>query len=96
MTIWQKASAYLFENDYICNPNLFLMTPESASYVGYAASFFVVLSFVLKDLRKVRVVNLIGCIFFVIYGIYSGMLWPIIIPNAILCFIQAYHLLKKD
>jgi hypothetical protein len=24
------------------------------------------------------------------------MLWPIIIPNAILCFIQAYHLLKKD
>lgn len=72
------------------------MSPEIASYVGYAASFFVVLSFILKDLRKVRIVNLIGCILFVIYGIYSGMLWPIIIPNAILCFIQLYHLLKKD
>ncbi len=72
------------------------MSPEIASYVGYAASFFVVLSFILKDLRKVRIVNLIGCILFVIYGMYSGMLWPIIIPNAILCFIQLYHLVKKD
>lgn len=72
------------------------MTPEIAGYFGYAASFFVVLSFVLKDLRKVRLVNLVGCICFVIYGVFSGMLWPIIIPNAILCFIQIYHLLKKD
>ncbi|MBW8358792.1 MAG: uroporphyrinogen decarboxylase [Weeksellaceae bacterium] len=72
------------------------MSPETASYFGYAASFFIVLSFILKDLKKVRLVNVIGCILFVIYGIFSGMLWPIIIPNAILCFIQAYHLLKKD
>ncbi len=72
------------------------MTPEIANYVGYAASFFVVLSFILKDLRKVRVVNLIGCILFVIYGVFSSMLWPIIIPNAILCVIQLYHLVKKD
>ncbi len=71
------------------------MTPEIASYFGYAASFFVVLSFVLKDLKKVRLVNLVGCICFVIYGVFSGMLWPIIIPNAILCLIQIYHLLKK-
>ena len=71
------------------------MSSEIASYIGYAASFFVVLSFILKDLRKVRVVNLIGCILFVFYGVYSGMLWPIIIPNAVLCFIQGYHLLKK-
>ncbi|WOC52333.1 hypothetical protein BPO_1686 [Bergeyella porcorum] len=72
------------------------MTPEIASYIGYVASFFVVLSFVLKDLKKVRLVNLVGCICFVIYGIFSGMLWPIIIPNAILCVIQLYHLLKKN
>lgn len=72
------------------------MTPEIANYVGYAASFFVVLSFILKDLRKVRVVNLMGCILFVLYGVFSNMLWPIIIPNAILCFIQLYHLVKKD
>lgn len=70
------------------------MSPEINNYVGYVASLFVVLSFVLKDLRKVRIVNLIGCICFVIYGYFSG-LWPIIIPNAILCVIQLFHLIKK-
>ncbi|MCU7614492.1 uroporphyrinogen decarboxylase [Chryseobacterium sp. GMJ5] len=69
------------------------MSSEIASYIGYAASLFIVLSFILKDLRKIRIVNLIGCICFVIYGIFSGMLWPVIIPNAIICFVQIYHLL---
>ncbi len=71
------------------------MTPEITNYVGYAASVFVVLSFILKDIQKIRVVNLVGCILFVLYGIYSNFLWPIIIPNGILCLIQAYHLIKK-
>lgn len=72
------------------------MTPETTNFIGYAASFFIVLSFVLKDIRKIRVVNLIGCVFFVLYGIFNDWLWPIIIPNAILCGIQVYHLIKKD
>lgn len=72
------------------------MNPEITNYIGYSASIFVVLSFILKDIKKIRIVNAVGCILFVIYGIYSDYLWPIIIPNAILCLIQAYHLLKKD
>lgn len=76
--------------------NFIKMSTETASLLGYAASFFVVLSFILKDLQKVRMVNLVGCILFVIYGIFSGMLWPVILPNAILCFVQLYHLIKKS
>lgn len=72
------------------------MSPELTNIIGYAASLFVVLSFILKDIKKIRIINLIGCIFFVIYGVFSDYLWPIIIPNAILCFIQLYHLFKKD
>lgn len=72
------------------------MTPEITQFIGYAASFFVVLSFLLKDLQKIRIVNLIGCILFVLYGVFSGYLWPIIIPNAILCVVQLYHLVKKN
>lgn len=72
------------------------MTPEITNFVGYGASVFIVLSFVLKDITKIRIVNLIGCILFVVYGVFSDYLWPIIIPNAILCFIQVYHLLKKS
>lgn len=72
------------------------MSPEITNFTGYGASFFVVLSFILKDLRKIRIVNLVGCMLFVIYGIYSNYLWPIIIPNAILCGIQVFHLVKKS
>jgi hypothetical protein len=71
------------------------MSPEIASYVGYVASFFIVLSFTLKDIRKIRIVNMIGCVCFSIYGVFSGMLWPIIIPNALLCFVQIYHLVRE-
>lgn len=71
------------------------MSPGTASYFGYAASAFIVLSFILKDIRKIRIVNLLGCICFVIYGVFSGMLWPVIIPNALLCVIQVYHLIGK-
>lgn len=68
------------------------MSPEIANYIGYAASVFIVLSFALRNLRKIRIVNLIGCACFVIYGIYNGMLWPVIIPNGLICFVQIYHL----
>lgn len=64
--------------------------------IGYMASVFIVLSFMLKDVRKIRIINLIGCICFVIYGTMGEELrLPIAIPNAILCFIQAYYLIKK-
>ncbi|MEC3874095.1 uroporphyrinogen decarboxylase [Chryseobacterium salviniae] len=69
------------------------MNPEIAAYIGYSASLFIVLSFILKDVRKIRIVNMIGCICFVVYGIFNGMLWPVIIPNGIICFIQIYYLL---
>jgi hypothetical protein len=61
-------------------------------YVGYAASFFVVLSFVLKDIKKIRIVNLIGCVCFVVYGVFNNMMMPIIIPNVVICFVQVYYL----
>lgn len=70
------------------------MNSEIATYIGYAASFFIVASFILKDLKKIRIVNLIGCFCFVVYGFFnSPTLWPVIIPNAFLCFIQLYYIL---
>lgn len=71
------------------------MTPEIANILGYMASVFIVGSFLLKDLRKIRFVNLLGCLCFVFYAIFNGMLWPVMIPNLILSGVQIYHLLKK-
>lgn len=66
--------------------------------IGYSASFFVVMSFVLKNIQHIRIVNFIGCVLFVIYGVMNGMLWPVIIPNVVICFVQIYYLFfaKKD
>ena len=72
------------------------MSENWSDYVGYAESVFIILSFMLKDIKKIRVINLLGCIAFVIYGIFSGMLWPVIIPNGILCIVQIYHLIKRN
>lgn len=72
------------------------MSENWSDYVGYAASVFIILSFMLKDIKKIRVINLLGCIAFVIYGIFSGMLCPVIIPNGILCIVQIYHLIKRN
>jgi len=59
---------------------------------GYAASVFLIISFLLKDQKKLRAINLIGCIFFVVYGFLLDYAWPIIIPNFIIACTQVYHL----
>lgn len=72
-----------------------LFTAETwPEIVGYAASVFVVLSFVFKGVKAIRVVNGIGCVSFVIYGAFNAgaILWPIVIPNAVLCGLHLYHL----
>ncbi|AEE19722.1 inner membrane protein [Dokdonia sp. Hel_I_63] len=64
--------------------------------VGYLASLFVLLSFLNKDLRKLRIVNSIGCALFVTYGVLLGSI-PIIITNLAILFVNGYYLfVKKD
>ncbi|MDO4224359.1 MAG: uroporphyrinogen decarboxylase [Bergeyella zoohelcum] len=70
------------------------MNSEIATYIGYAASVFLVLSFMLKDIKQIRFVNLVGCICFVIYGVFAfpEPSFPIIIPNVMICLVQIYYL----
>lgn len=65
--------------------------------VGYLASFGVLVSFLLKDIRKLRIVNTIGCMLFIAYGILLNISWPIVITNVSITLINLYYLLlKKD
>ena len=59
---------------------------------GYLGSLVLVVSFMLKNITHIRIVNLIGCILLVVYGVMLGMLWPIIIPNATIALVQIYYL----
>lgn len=69
-------------------------------YIGYMASIMVLLSFTMKDVKKLRTINMIGCALFVAYGFLMptyrvGM--PIIITNvAIFCVNFYYAFLKKN
>ena len=64
-------------------------------WIGYAASFFVFVSFVMKDMVKLRIVNIIGCSFFIAYGYYLDISWPIIITNAGIVLVNLYYLLQS-
>jgi len=67
-----------------------------AEMVGYLASLVVLISFLMKDIRSLRIVGTIGCILFTIYGfILPAISWPLIITNVAITFINSYYLLKN-
>ena len=65
-------------------------------WVGYAAMATVLISFLMKSVIKLRIVNSFGCLLFVFYGVLlEPISKPIIITNlAILC-INIYYLIKN-
>jgi hypothetical protein len=66
-------------------------------WIGYAAMATVLVSFLMKSVNKLRIVNAFGCLLFVFYGfILEPISKPIIITNiAILC-INLYYIVKKN
>jgi len=65
---------------------------DTTEIFGYLAMTFLVISFIPTKVRKVRMINLVACAFFIVYGVLLGLKWPIIISNAMVCLIQIYHL----
>jgi len=67
-------------------------------WVGYAAMATVLISFLMKSVTKLRIVNTAGCLLFVFYGIMlSPMSKPIIITNtAILCVNVVFLIRNKS
>ena len=69
---------------------------NTTEVIGYLASLFVLLSFFNKDMRKLRIVNSVGCGLFVVYGIMLGSI-PIIITNVAILAVNGYYLfIKKE
>ncbi len=61
--------------------------------IGYAASLGVLISFLMKDIKKLRIINTMGCCLFVWYGVLLNFSIPIIFTNVIIVFINSYYLL---
>ena len=63
--------------------------------LGYVAMIFVAGSFLLKDVTKLRLVNSIGAICFVIYGLLIGSI-PVAGLNVFVVCVNAYYILKSS
>ncbi|MCW3101752.1 MAG: hypothetical protein JWO09_192 [Bacteroidetes bacterium] len=64
--------------------------------IGYIGSLGILVSFLMKDINRLRIVNTIGCAFFVLYGILLNYSIPVIATNAIIILINVYYLLKNN
>ena len=63
--------------------------------VGYLASIVVLYSFTMKDVKKLRLVNMVGCLLFVVYGFMMPTFRigiPVIITNGAILCINVYYL----
>ena len=68
---------------------------QYTDYIGYIASGVVLLSFLMRKMIFLRIVNTIGCVFFIVYGILLGEA-PIIITNAAIVLINIYYLSRTS
>jgi cell shape-determining protein MreD len=62
--------------------------------IGIAATLFVLASFIVNDIKKVRIINLIGAFLFVIYG-YCIKSFSTLLLNVILIGIHIFYLRKE-
>jgi len=62
-------------------------------YIGYLASLLVLVSFLMKNMTYLRLVNTLGCLVFIAYGALLPSI-PIIITNAAIVLINSFYLLK--
>ena len=60
-------------------------------WVGYSASLFIVISLTMTSIVKLRIINSIGCLLFVIYGL-NVKAYPVVISNALIIMINIYNL----
>ena len=62
-------------------------------WVGYAASICISISLLMTDMFKLRIINSIGCILFVIYG-FSIKAYPVGGINLFIFFVNIYFIIK--
>ena len=64
-------------------------------WVGYLASLLLMVSFIMKHINALRIINSIGCFLFVVYGFMLEIAWPVIITNFFIMCVNIFYLTKK-
>lgn len=65
--------------------------PVWLEFLGYGASIMVALSMLMVSVVRLRVINLIGSIFFIVYGLLLPSV-PVVLTNLFVVGVNIYHL----
>jgi hypothetical protein len=63
---------------------------EIMAYIGSAIIF---LSFCVKNVKLLRILNNVGCTIFLVYAVHHGRM-PLIVLNSMVILVNIYHLWK--
>lgn len=69
---------------------------NTTDLIGYAASAVLMVSFLMKNINTLRLINSIGAILFIIYGFMLATSWPVIITNAFILSVNIFYLIKNQ
>jgi hypothetical protein len=61
---------------------------------GYIGTILILYSFTIENIYKLRLINSIGSVFWIVYGI-GIMAWPTIIVNSCVLCIHSYCFIKN-
>ena len=68
---------------------------DITEWIGYLASFALIISFMMKKINTLRVINSMGALLFIVYGVMLDISWPIIITNGFILLANIFYLAKK-
>lgn len=63
-------------------------------WIGYLASIVLMISFLMKNIIKLRIINSIGALLFLGYGFMLAISWPIVISNTFILGVNIFYLTK--
>ena len=72
---------------------LFINLSDVYEITGFLGAFLVLVSFLLKDIKWIRTINIIGAVFFVIYGL-ATQTWATLFMNIALIIVHIFYLAK--
>jgi len=62
---------------------------------GYISMVVVLISMLMKNMKKLRIINSISCAMFIIYGVILGA-YPIVLLNVLVICINVFRLIKGE
>jgi hypothetical protein len=62
---------------------------------GYTSMVVVLISMLMKNMKRLRIINSISCAMFIIYGAILGA-YPIVLLNTLVIVINVFRLIKGE